>query len=200
VSTGPQISSCSSEAAVRVEQFVTEQFHCGGAQGQKHQNHTRGPRRGGRPRPQHARAAPITEHLHKLSLSSDCTQGSIKAKTQGDEGRQMQEHLEACQSRTGREACAEQQEMKASSEHRATHQSGLEADCPKDGADSGGGRDHRGRRRGPHRPVPHAGANRPPRHHWDSRATRSGGSGPHRGQHGRGFHQKVVERGREEVL
>ncbi|KAM4531572.1 E3 ubiquitin-protein ligase RNF25 [Odontesthes bonariensis] len=196
VSTAPPISSCSHEAAVRVEQVVAEQSHCRGAQGPKHQNHTRWPRRGGRPRAQHGRAAPITEHLDQLSLSSGCAEASIKAKTPP----QTQENVEACQSRTGRDACAAQQETKASPEHQATYQSGSEAECPRDGADFGGGRGHRGRRRGPHRPALHAGASRPPRHHWDSRAARSSGSGPHRGQHGRGFHQKVVERGREEVL
>lgn len=166
----------------------------------------RGPRRGGRSRPQHRRAAPITEHLDKLSLSSDCTEGPVKAKAQGNHGQQMQVNADFCQSKTGtRDVYAEQQETPVPPDDQPVCQAALETECPEDAADG-----HRGRRRGPHRPVPHTGGPGPARYHWDGRASRSRGGannlysrggGPRRG-HGRGFQHKVVdrERGREEVL
>lgn len=199
-------SASSHEAGVRAEPFVPGLSHCRGGPGQRHQNQARGQRRGGRSRPQHRRAAPVTEHLDKLSLSSDCTEGPIKTKAQGNQ--QMQVNAESCQSKTGGGVYAEQQQTLRSGDDQPVCQAALETDCPNDAA---GGRGHRGRRRGPHRSVPDTGAPGPARYHWDGRASRSRGGpnnlysrggGPRRG-HGRGFQHKVVverERGREEVL
>lgn len=210
VSDAPPVPSASNvssdETGVRGDQFVPGLSHCRGGQGQRRHNQARGHRRGGRSRPQHRRAAPITEHLDKLSLSSDCTEGPIKAKAQGQ---QMQVNAELCQSETGRDFYAEQQETLVSPDNQPVCQAALETECREDAADSAGGRGHRGRRRGPHRPVPHTGAPGPVHYHWDGRTRSRGGAnnlysrggGPRRG-HGRGFQHKVVERerGREEVL
>lgn len=206
----PSVSSDSSEPGVRAERFAPGPTHCRGWQGQRRQNQVRGQRRGGRSRPQHRRAAPITEHLDKLSLSSDGTEGPIKAKAQGNHGHQMQVNAEVCESKTGRDVCAEQQDSVASPDDQPVCQAASETECPEDAPDSAGGRVHRGRRRGPHRPVHHTGAPGPAHYHWDGRGSRSRGGpnnlysrggGPRRG-HGRGFQHKVVERerGREEVL
>lgn len=166
----------------------------------------RGQRRGGRSRPQNRRAAPITEHLDKLSLSSDCTERPIKAKAQGNHD----QNAELCQSKTDRDVYAEQQKSLVSPDDRPACQAALESDCPEDAADSAGGHGHRGRRRGPYHPVQHTGAPGPAHYHWDGRASRnrgratnlhSRGGAPRRG-HGRSFQHKAVERerGREEVL
>ncbi|KAI3359952.1 hypothetical protein L3Q82_013851, partial [Scortum barcoo] len=189
---GPSASSASSDhAGVRADRFVPALSHCrGGGQSQ-----AGAPRRGGG-RQQHRRAAPVTEHLDKLTLSSDCTEGPVKVKAQGQT---VQEHADFCQSH-----CAEQQEPPPPPDEHP------ESECSGEAVDSAGGRGHRGRRRGPHRPVQHTGAPGPPRYHWDGRASRSRGGannlhsrggGPRRG-HGRGPQHKVVERerGREEVL
>ncbi|KAM9345765.1 E3 ubiquitin-protein ligase RNF25 [Symphorus nematophorus] len=214
VSPGPPVPSASNvspdEAGVRADRFVPVLSHCRDGQGQRHQNQARGQRRGGRSRPQHRRAAPITEHLDKLSLSSDHTEGPIKAKAQGNHSQQMQVNAEVCHPKTGRDVYAEQQETLVSPDDQPACQAALENECPEDAAHSAGGRSHRGRRRGPHRSVPHTGAPGSAHHHWDGRASRSmggannlysRGGGGRRG-HGRGFQHKVVERerGREEVL
>lgn len=163
----------------------------------------RGPRRGPRSRPHHERAAPVAEHLDKLSLSSDCTEGPVKAEAQGNHGPQVQRSPELCPSKMGGGVEAVQQGGQV-----PTCQSALETELPKDAVDSAGGRGHRGRRRGHYRSAPHSGAPGPPRHQWDGRGSRSRGGannlcgrggGPRRG-HGRGVQQKAVERGREEVL
>lgn len=213
VPPGPPVPSASNvssdETAMRADRFVPGLSHCRGGQGQRRHNQARGPRRGGRSRPQHGRAAPVTEHLDKLSLSSDCAEGPIKAKAQGNQGQQVQVNTESCQSKTGRDVY-EHQETRASPGDQPVCQAAMEPEYPKDAADSAGGRGHRGRRRGPHRPVPHTGAPGPAHFHWDGRASRSRGGannlysrggGPRRG-HGRGFQHKVGERerGREEVL
>ncbi|XP_039980183.1 E3 ubiquitin-protein ligase RNF25 [Xiphias gladius] len=208
ISTGPAVPSASNvspdETGIRVDQFVPGLSHCRGGQGQRHHNQVRGPRRG-RSRPQHGRAAPITEQLDKLALSSDCTERPTKAQAQaqaqGSHGHQMQVHAELCQPKTGREVYAGQQERQVSPDGQPVCRSALETGCQRDAADSAGGRGHRGRRKGPHRYVSHSGGPGPARCHWDGRASRSRGGGPHRG-HGRGFQQKVVERerAREEVL
>lgn len=178
--------------------------HCrGGGQG-----HRRGPRRwGGRSRPQErgrgggrGGGAAISEHLDKLSLTSDCSEGPIKAKPQGNQGQHVQRD-------------AQQHERQVSADEPS-----LETECFKDAAaavdSSSGGRGvHRGRRRGQHWSTQqqHGGVpGPPPRYHWDGRAPRSrgggggggGGGGPRRGHGVRGYHQRVVERerGREEVL
>lgn len=208
----PSASNVSSDATgVRADRFVPGLSHCRGGQAQRRQNPVRGYRRGGRSRPQHRRAAPITEHLNKLSLSSDCTEEPIKAKAQGNHGHQMRVHAESCQSKTGRDVSAEQRETLVSPDDQPVCQAALETQCLEDAADSAGGRGYRERRRGPHRLVPHTGAPGPAHYHWEARASRnrggasnpySRGGGPRRG-HGRGFFQhKVVdrERGREEVL
>ncbi|MEQ2222509.1 hypothetical protein ILYODFUR_027087 [Ilyodon furcidens] len=111
-------------------------------------------------------------------------------RVQEDGGRQMQRHPESCRTRTG---------QKPEKQVDANLLSASETDDPKDGANSGSGRGHRGRRRGPYRPAPHSGAPGPPQQHWDSR-TRSRGGAPRRGHYARGLQQKVVERGREEVV
>lgn len=195
----------SDETGVRPDHFVPGFSNCRGVQGQRRQHQPRGQRRGGRSRHQHWRAAPVAEHLDKLSLSSDCTEGPVKTKAQGNRGQHMQGNPELCQSKTGGEVCATQQD---SSGDQSTSQSGLETESPKDAADSVGCRSHRGRRRGPHRPGPHTGAPGPARYHWDGRASRNRGGGNHlcsrgggsRQGHGRDFQQKVVDSGREEVL
>lgn len=191
-SPGPQVSSASyvspDDSGVRTDQFVPGLSHCRGGQG------PRRPRRGGRSRPHHGRAPPVAEQLDKLSLSSDCAEGPGRA--QGTLDPQMTHaNAEKCEVKPRRDANAEP---------------APETECQNDNADSSGGRGHRGRRRGPHRPAPHSGGPGPSRYHWDGRPSRSRGGangmysrggGPHRG-HGRGYQQKVVERerGREEVL
>ncbi|XP_031718251.1 E3 ubiquitin-protein ligase RNF25 isoform X1 [Anarrhichthys ocellatus] len=187
------VPSC--EAGVRADQFGSGLSHCRGGPGQRRQNQARGPRRGGRSRPQHRRAAPpITEHLDKLSLSSGCTEGPIRAKAQGNQMQQV--NAELCQPKTGRAVYAEQQESLVSPDGQT--------ECPKDAA---GGRGHRGRRRGPHRADSDTMARG--RYHWDGRASKSRGGGPgnpySRGggphwSHDGGFQHKVVERRGEEVL
>lgn len=214
VSPGSPVPSASNipcdEAAVRADQFAPGLPHCRGGQGQRHQNQVRRPRRGGRSRPQHGRAAPITEQLDKVSLSSDCAERPIKNKTQVNHGQTMQVNTDLGESRTGREVYTEQQEMQVSPDDQPACKSGLETECPKDAADSAGSHGHRGRRRGPPRSAPHSGGPGSARYHWDGRASRhrggannlySRGGGPHRG-HGRDVQHKVVERegGREEVL
>ncbi|CAJ1075610.1 E3 ubiquitin-protein ligase RNF25 [Xyrichtys novacula] len=205
-SPAPPLPSASSvtfnETGARADRFAPGQSHSRGGQGQRHQNHTRGQRRGGRHRPQHGRA-PITEHLDKLSLSSDGTDGPNKAKAQGYHGQQVQ--VEFCQSETGGRVHEQKERPVCPGDHPA-YQEAFEAGCPKDAADSVGSRGHPGRRRGPHR---HTGAPGPAHYHWDGRAPRSRGGGnnqysrgggPRRG-HGRGNHRVVErDRGREEVL
>lgn len=204
----PSVSS--DEAGIRGDQFVPGLSHCRGGPGQRRQNQARGQRRGGRSRPHHRRAAPVAEHLDKLSLSSDCAEGPMKAKAQGNHGQQVPVNAASCESKSGRDVCAEQQETAVSPGGPPACQAAFETECPEDAADSAGGRVPRGRRRGPHRPAPHSGAPGPAHYHWDGRASRSRGGpnnpysrggGPRRG-HGRGFQHKVVERerGREEVL
>ncbi|KAM3597578.1 uncharacterized protein V6R79_006299 [Siganus canaliculatus] len=195
----PSISNPSSaETGVRADRFVLGHSHSRGGPSQRQQNHARGQRRGGKSRPQHRRAEPITDSMDKLSLSSDCTGGQGKAKAQGNHGQQT---AASCQFKTGRDVYAEPKETLASPNNPPLCQAALETECPEVALDSAGGRGHRGRRRNPHRPVPHAGAPGPEHYRWDGRASRSRGGPPRRG-HGRSFQHKVVERerGREEVL
>uniref|UniRef100_A0A3Q3XDN0 RWD domain-containing protein n=1 Tax=Mola mola TaxID=94237 RepID=A0A3Q3XDN0_MOLML len=190
-------------AGVRADQFVSAPFRCRGGPAQRP---ARGPRRGGRSRPQHGRAAPISEHLDKLSLSSGRTEGAMKAGALGDPP--MQGDAELCQSKTGWGVSTDGPETLVSADVPPACQA---ASNTEEAADSAGGRGHRGRRRGPHRPVQHAGAPGPSHCHWDARASRNrgGGNNPYsRGGGGggggprRGFRHRVVdrERGREEVL
>ncbi|XP_059204255.1 E3 ubiquitin-protein ligase RNF25 isoform X2 [Centropristis striata] len=203
VSAGPPVPSASnvSSYGVRADPFVPGLSHCRGGQGPRRHSQVRGPRRGGGSRPQHRRAAPITEHLDKLSLSSDATEGPFTAKAQGNQ--QAHVDAESCRSETGGGVHSGQETLVSPDEPGG--QATMETECPKDAA---GGQGHRGRRRGPHRSFPDSGA--PGRYHWDGRASRSRGGpgnlysrggGPRRG-HGRGFQHKVVERerAREEVL
>nr|XP_046270138.1 E3 ubiquitin-protein ligase RNF25 [Scatophagus argus] len=180
----PSASHVSSDGGgVRADRFAPGLSHCGGP-GQRRQNPMRDQRRGGRSRPQPRRAAAISEHLDKLSLSSHCTEGPTKAKAQGKHGQQVQANAE-----TGGDVSAEHRETLLSPDHRPA----LDTESPEDAADPAGAR---GRRRGP-----------PVLRHWDGRASRSGGGGrggrggPRRG-HSRGFQHKVEEgdQGREEVL
>uniref|UniRef100_A0A1A8LDA8 E3 ubiquitin-protein ligase RNF25 n=2 Tax=Nothobranchius pienaari TaxID=704102 RepID=A0A1A8LDA8_9TELE len=216
VSPGLPGPPSSNKAGVQVEQVVPGLPQCGDTQGQRRQgqNHVRGPRRGGRSRPHQRRGAPIRVQLEKLCLSSDCAEEPIKTEAQGDQSRQVQLNPESHQSRSrmSREISAEQPERQVSPNHRAKHLSALEVECPKDGGNSAGSRGHRGRRRGPHRPGPHFRTPGPPHHYLDGRAPRGhggannlwggegGGGRPSRGHHSRGFHQQVVEQGREEVV
>ncbi|XP_068605796.1 E3 ubiquitin-protein ligase RNF25, partial [Brachionichthys hirsutus] len=152
---------------------------CRGGQSQRHQNPGLGQRRGGRSRAQQ-RAAPVAEHMDKLSLSSEQAEGPTKAKGQGHFG-QRPESL----------ACPD----------RPPRQEAPEPECPEGATGNHG---HHGRRRGSHRPLPH---HRSTHCHWDRRASRSRG-GPGNlysrggGHRGRGFQHSVLEReaGREEVL
>uniref|UniRef100_A0A3P9HI24 E3 ubiquitin-protein ligase RNF25 n=1 Tax=Oryzias latipes TaxID=8090 RepID=A0A3P9HI24_ORYLA len=187
--------SSSNDTSVRADPFTPGKSHSRGVQGQRRQNQMRGPRRGGRTRPQHPRAAPITEHLDKLSLSSEAP-----LRTKAPLGSGQHRDPDSGRSRTDEEESAAEQEMQVLPDRsdQASLQSAVESDCLKDCAGSAGGRSHSGRRRGPYRPIQHAGPPGLGRHHWDGRAARSRG-GHHRG-HGRGFQQRVVERGREEVL
>ncbi|XP_060882546.1 E3 ubiquitin-protein ligase RNF25 [Labrus mixtus] len=193
------------ESGARADRFAPGLSRGRWGQGQRRPNHLRGQRRGGRSRGQHGRAAPVTEHLDKLSLSSDGTEGPNKARPQGNNGQQMKEF---CQSETGREVYEPKETLVSPGDQPA-----LETECLKDAADSGGSHGHPGRRRGPYRPAPHTGAPGASHYHWEGRSSRSrggannqyrgGGGGPRRG-YGRGLHHKVVERerdrGREEVL
>lgn len=188
-SPGPPVPPSSQETCIRVDPFVPGTSYCRGTQGQRRQNQTRGPRRGAKSRPQHRTAVTIPENLEKLSLSSDCMEGS-NSKSQGCHNRQIQGNPEACW-----EDSVVQQDVQFSADHQAIYQSALGTESPKDVS----GRGHGGRRRGPHRHVPHAGASAPAWHHCDGQASRSRGGGHRRG-HGRSFQRKVVERGREEVL
>lgn len=210
VSPSPPVSAASDVSTdatgVRADRSVPGESHCRGGQAQRRQNLGRGHRRGGRSRPQHRRAAPITEHLDKLSLSSDCTEDPIKPKAQGQ---QMQVNAEFCESKTEGGISAGQRETLVSPDSQPACQAALETESLVDAADSAAGCGRRERRRGLHRPAQHTGAG-PAHYHWDARASRnrggasnpySRGGGPRRG-HGRGFQHKVVERerGREEVL
>ncbi|XP_067334509.1 E3 ubiquitin-protein ligase RNF25 isoform X2 [Channa argus] len=212
VSASPAVPTASNvpcdETDVRADHFAPEVSHCRDDQEQRRQNQARGPRRGGRFRPQHWRAAPITEQFDKISLSSDCTVEPVKAKAQGDHSQQRQVNAEFCQSKTGREVCPEHSAMPVSPDDQPICKSDLEAECCKD--TSAGSRGYRGRKRGPYRSVPHSGGPGSARYHWYGRASRSRGGannlysrggGSHHG-HGRGLQQKMVdrERGREEVL
>ncbi|XP_015237515.1 PREDICTED: E3 ubiquitin-protein ligase RNF25 [Cyprinodon variegatus] len=178
---GPPVSSSAYASGVRTEHPVPEPSQFRGLPSQRRQNQARGPRRGGRPKPHPGRSAPITEQLGHLSLSPDCADRSKTIKVLEDCGRPMQRGPESFQPRTGPEP-----EKQVS----PNHLSAAETEGPNDG----GGRGHRGRRRGPYRP-----SSGPPQQHWDSRP-RSRGGGPRRGHYNRGLQQKVVERGREEVV
>ncbi|XP_029945445.1 E3 ubiquitin-protein ligase RNF25 [Salarias fasciatus] len=175
------------ETRVRADLFGPGPPPGRGVQGHRRQYQARGPRRGGgrgRGRPHPGRAPPVAEQLDKLSLSSDCPEGTAGARAQGPHIPEGQR--EACAPPEGPPAC----------------QTRPEIESLKDAAEPAGG--HRGRRRGPHQPPRHYG---PPRYHWDGRAPRSrgggganhlcGGGGARRG-HGRAPQQRPADR--EEVL
>ncbi|XP_040046702.1 E3 ubiquitin-protein ligase RNF25 [Gasterosteus aculeatus] len=185
-------NACSHELGASADHPVPGLSHGRGSQGPRRHQQGWGPRRGGRSRPQHRRAAPpIAEHLDKLSLTSDRPQGP-----------HMRVDAQASQSKTGRSLCAEQLGAPGSPEGLLGGRVSPEAEGPHNAAD---GRGHRGRRRGPHRPEPNTGG----RYYWDGRASnsRGGPSNPYRRGgprwgHDRDFQHKVVERERrgEEVL
>ncbi|AWP19371.1 putative E3 ubiquitin-protein ligase RNF25 [Scophthalmus maximus] len=203
VSSGPPVPSApahvmSDRAGGGAGPFVLGPSHCrGSGQGRRRQHQARGPWRGGRSRPQRGRAAVVTEQLHKLSLSSGCSERPAEVRAPGDVA-------------LGREA--EHLEEQIPPDGRPLYKSGLETDGSREAADSAGDHSHHGRRRGYQRPVPHGGGpGATGRYHWDGRSSRSRGgggagnfysrgAGPHRA-HGGGFQQKVVERerGREEI-
>ncbi|XP_068434370.1 E3 ubiquitin-protein ligase RNF25 [Clinocottus analis] len=218
----PSASHVSShETGVRADPFASGRSHCrGGGPNQRRQNQGRSQRRGGRSRPHPRRAAPVTEHLDKLSLSSAGAEGPMKA--QGHQPRPV--HAELGRSKVGRGVSAEHeegpgpaecQEALRSAEHEegpgpadGLSQAAWEAECPHTAAAAAGGRGPRGRRRGAHRPDSGAGARGC--YHWVGRASKSRGGpanlygrggGPRWG-HGGGFQHKVVELERrgEEVL
>ncbi|KAM4535617.1 E3 ubiquitin-protein ligase RNF25 [Fundulus diaphanus] len=198
-SPGPHVPPPSNESIVRAERLVPGLSQFRGFPVQRRQNQARGPRRGDRPKPHPGQGPPITQHLEQLSLSPDSSDQSKTIKVQGDGGRSTQRDPESCQNRTG-----EEPEKQVS----PNHLSASETEGPKDGAHSVGGRGHRGRRRGPYRPAQHIGAPGPPQQLWDSRPRSRGGpnnpysrgGGPRRSHYGRGLQQKVVDRGREEVV
>ncbi|XP_047426977.1 E3 ubiquitin-protein ligase RNF25 [Mugil cephalus] len=209
VPPAPPTSSASNappDDGVRADRFVPGFSHYRGAQGQRRQHQPRGQRRGGRSRHPHWRATPVAEHLDKLSLSSDGTEGPAKTKSQGNRGQPVQSNPESCQPKTGSsEVCSVEQDSLGDP---PSSQPGLETEPPKDAVDSAGCHGRRGRRRGPCQPAPHTGAPGPARYYWDGRASRNRGGagglcsrgGGQRQGHGRDFQQKVVDRGREEVL
>lgn len=168
----------SSETGGPAAQFVPGLSHCRGGQSHRRHNQVRGLRRGGRSRPQDRRAAPITEHLDRLRLTSDCSGGLMNTKAPGSRA--------FCPG--GTHVHAEEQELQT-----------LAGEPQKVDATEGHG--HRTRRRGPQRPALHAGASGAVHCHWESRASRNRGGGARPG-HSRGFQQKMVVRepGREEVL
>lgn len=197
VSPGPPAPSASDapsdEPALRADRFGPGQSGCRGGQGQRRQ------RRGGRSKPQHRRAAPVTEQLDKLSLSSGGTEGSIKARAQGNHGQRVQENPELCQFKTGRDVYTEPRDKPAPPDQQPVCQAALETEGPEDLTS---GRGHHGRRRGPQRPFTHHyGDWRGPRNRGGASNQHSRGGGGRRG-HSRGFQHRVVERegGREEVL
>ncbi|XP_026181524.1 E3 ubiquitin-protein ligase RNF25 isoform X2 [Mastacembelus armatus] len=217
VSPGPPAPSASNvscdDTGSRAGQFAPRPAHCRGGQGHRRQNQVRGPRTGGRSRPQHGSIAPISEQLDKISLASNCTEEPVKDKAQGNHGQQLQVKAELWQLKTDSEVYAEQQKMHVSPHDQRVCKSGVETEHSKDAADaadSAGSLGHRGRRRGHHRFVPHSGGPGSAQYPWDGRASRSRGGAGNLYSRGRGSHwghgrvcqQKVVERekGREEVL
>lgn len=190
-SVAPSAADAPSDGpALRADRFAPGPSACKGGPGPRRQNQ----RRGGRSKPHHRRAAPVTEQLDKLSLSSAGTEGPIKARAQGNHGQRVQENPELCQTKTVREVDMEPRENLVPPDQQPVCQAGSETGGP---GDLTSGRGYQGRRRGgPQRPVPHA-----THHYGDWRAPRSRGGGARRG-HSRGFQHRVVEReeGREEVL
>lgn len=182
------VPTSSNEAGVRAERFGPAPTQLRGFRVQRRQNQARGPRRGGRPRPHPGQGGPITEELERLSLSSDCSNQSKTSGVLRDGGQQLQ---------------TDPDWFWSGEEHPNPHLSASE-----NGGGSAGIRGHRGRRRGPYRPGPHGGPPGPPPQHRDSRARSRGGAsdacgrggGPRRGHYGRGLQEKVVDRGREEVV
>ncbi|XP_053194940.1 E3 ubiquitin-protein ligase RNF25 [Scomber japonicus] len=193
-------ASSSDEAGVRAERPVPGLSHCRGGGGQSQR---RRPRRGGRFRPhqERGRAAPITEHLDKLSLTPHCSDGPTKAaKPQGNHGQRAQ-------------GDARQQTQVSAGEPS------LETESFKDAADSaagGGGGGGRGSRPPWKEEVGGASPVRParpcPRHRaaslplgqpgFEKGGGGGGGGGARRAHAVRGYQQRAMERdrGREEVL
>ncbi|XP_037544369.1 E3 ubiquitin-protein ligase RNF25 [Nematolebias whitei] len=185
-------SSSSNEAGVNAERSNPGRSQRGGVMGQVQGRGLRG----GRSRTHQGRAAPVTERLESLYVSSDHTEEPVKTKSQDQP---VQQNPDWFRARAGTDICAEQQERWVSPNHRA------KLDLETDGTTSTGDHGHHGRRRGPRRPIPHAGAPRPSHHRWDGRGSRSRGGpsnprGPRRGHQDRGFQQKVVEHGRGEMV
>lgn len=178
--------------------------HCRGGSAPKRQNAARGYRRGGRPRPQHRRVPPVTEHLDKLSLSSDCSQEPVQGLARGHRGDATRPAgAERCE-----EGVSKQPETPLAEDSQLTQQPQCASEgLPEDSAPPAGSHGHRGRRRGPHRPSLHTLGPGPTHYHWDPRPPRSRGGGAnglyHRGRGPRrGIHHRVVDRegGAGEVL
>lgn len=145
----------------------------------------------------------MTEHLDKLSLSSDCGEEPVKGVTRGHRGDAAR--------RVEPEGCPFRSEggvtpLTSDSQITQLPHSPLEGP-PEDSAPPAGCHGQRGRRRGgPHRPSPHTGPG-PTHYHWDPRPPRNRGGGSnslhHRGRAPRrGLHHRVVDRegGAGEVL
>ncbi|XP_034046830.1 E3 ubiquitin-protein ligase RNF25 [Thalassophryne amazonica] len=208
VSSASNISS--GDAGGVGDQLVSGVSHCRSSQGHVRQSQARAPQKG-RPRPQHGGATSVTDHLDKLSLSTDCTEGLLKAKPQPSRGHHVRGNSKSCQAHTGKKVYTElsQLESRASPEGQLTHQSGSDSDFTKHTVESSCS--HHGRRKGPHRYYPQMGASGSTRHHWNrQRAPKnrggahnpfSRGGGSCRGN-GRDFQQRVMEKDgvREEVL
>lgn len=179
--------------------------NCRGGSAPRRQNTSRGYRRGGRPRPQHKRVPPVTEHLDKLSLSSDCGEEErAKGVARGHRG-DADRHMEP-------ERCPFRSEggvTPLNADSQLTQQAHSSSEGPpEDSAPPAGSHGQRGRRRGgPHRSSPHTMGPGPTHYHWDPRPPRNRGSGSnslhHRGRAPRrGLHHRVVDRegGAGEVL
>lgn len=178
--------------------------NCRGSSAPRRQNTNRGYRRGGRPRPQHKRAPPVTEHLDKLSLSSDCGEGLAKGFARRHRGDAAQ-HVEP-------EGCPFRSEEGVSlpvADSQLTQQPHSPSEGhPEDNAPPAANHGQRGRRRGgPHRPSPHTLGPGPTHCYWDPRPPRNRGGGSsslhYRGRAPRrGLHHRVVDRegGAREVL
>lgn len=165
-----------------------------GSSAPRRQNMNRGYRRGGRPRPQHKRVPPITEHLDKLSLLSDCGEEPAKGVSQGHRGDAAQQvEPEGCPFRSEVSLPAADNQL---TQQALNPLEGLSGDS----APSAGSHGQRGRRRsGPHRHSTHTQGPGPTHCHWDPRPPRNRGGGPnsqhHRGRAPRrGLHHRVVDR------
>ncbi|KAM4634477.1 E3 ubiquitin-protein ligase RNF25 isoform 2-T2 [Polymixia lowei] len=187
----------SDEISVPMNQLHTGLSHHRGGACHRQQGQLKGPRRGGRGRLHHGRAAPPTERLNNLSLSSDSSHGNssevpIKFRLQGDHGQQKVGNAELSQSKSGREGSTDlnQHGSQVSTDKQPICQPSLDTlknECPQDNGEPARGRSYRGRRRGPcgsvqqtsqwqerhARGMDQLDAPGAVHHHWDGRGSRS---------------------------